>query len=485
MTVPVRHRHRDSSSHWPRATRVRRRGRRGRAQRPRRRHHPRRRRSPVVVEAKDDPGGGTRTDEVTLPGFLHDICSAIHPLGAVSPAFRDLPLEDLGLSWADPRCRPPTPSTTAAPGAPALGRGDGRGPRRPEGLASPGRSGGDDGTRSPSTSSGRWSGSPATRSPSPASGFGRSRRPRRSATGSDHPQAKALWGGIAAHAIHLSQAAHHRRRARPRRRRPRERLARRRGRLPAIADALIAHLEHLGGKVECGRHARSMDDSRGPGLPLRHDASAAARHRRAEDRRPCPAPPGALPLRAAARSRSTTPCGPVPWARPGCRRAGTVHVGGTLEEVAAAEAAVHRGEHPERPYVLVAQQSVIDPTRAPDGKHALWAYCHVPQRVDGRHDDRIEAQIERFAPGFRRRVLARTDDDPAGLEAYNPNYLGGDIASGATDGLQMSPARPSRRAPTDSGRPACGSARPRRRQAAASTACAAPRARVALRELRF
>ncbi|HEY7974381.1 MAG TPA: NAD(P)/FAD-dependent oxidoreductase, partial [Ktedonobacterales bacterium] len=128
---------------------------------------------------------------------------------------------------------------------------------------------------------------------------------------------------------------------------------------------------------------------------------------------------------------------PVPWADPACLRAGTVHVGGTLEEIAASERAVAHGQIPERPLVLVAQQSLFDPTRAPQGKHTLWAYCHVPNGSTVDMTARIEAQIERFAPGFRERVLARHVSGPADLERYNPNYVGGDINGGLQDFAQL------------------------------------------------
>ena len=129
--------------------------------------------------------------------------------------------------------------------------------------------------------------------------------------------------------------------------------------------------------------------------------------------------------------------GPVPWRAAECGQAGTVHVGGTLAEVAAAEAAVWRGEHPERPFVLVAQQSLFDPTRAPAGKHTLWAYCHVPNGSTVDMTDRILEQIERFAPGFRDRILAMAVYGPAAIERYNANYIGGDIAGGANVMDQM------------------------------------------------
>jgi phytoene dehydrogenase-like protein len=128
--------------------------------------------------------------------------------------------------------------------------------------------------------------------------------------------------------------------------------------------------------------------------------------------------------------------GPVPWAAEACRRAGTVHVGGRLEEIASSEAEVAAGRHPEQPYLLVSQPSVVDPSRAPAGQQTLWAYCHVPNgsRVD--MTERIEAQIERFAPGFRDVILERSTHDTAALEATNGNYIGGDIGGGSQDIFQ-------------------------------------------------
>jgi phytoene dehydrogenase-like protein len=129
--------------------------------------------------------------------------------------------------------------------------------------------------------------------------------------------------------------------------------------------------------------------------------------------------------------------GPIPWRAAGCSRAGTVHLGGTLPEVAAAEAAVWRGEHPDRPFVLVAQQSLFDPTRAPNGKHTGWAYCHVPSGSAVDQTEAIEGQMERFAPGFRDRILARSVLTPADVERHNANYIGGDVTGGVMDVWQL------------------------------------------------
>jgi phytoene dehydrogenase-like protein len=137
--------------------------------------------------------------------------------------------------------------------------------------------------------------------------------------------------------------------------------------------------------------------------------------------------------------------GPIPWEAEGCGRAGTVHLGGTLEEVAAGEKAVSRGEHPERPFILLAQQSLFDQTRAPEGKHTVWAYCHVPNGSQVDMTGRIEAQIERFAPGFRDLILAKTAVGTSDLERWNPNLVGGDINGGYMD-LQQLFTRPMPRA---------------------------------------
>lgn len=125
--------------------------------------------------------------------------------------------------------------------------------------------------------------------------------------------------------------------------------------------------------------------------------------------------------------------GPIPWEAPECTRAGTVHLGGTSDEIAASEAQVWNGEHPEKPFVLLAQQSLFDKTRAPAGKHTAWAYCHVPSGSSLDMTARIEAQIERFAPGFGDLVLARSTMSPVKLQEYNPNYVGGDINGGVQD----------------------------------------------------
>jgi phytoene dehydrogenase-like protein len=218
-----------------------------------------------------------------------------------------------------------------------------------------------------------------------------------------------------------------------------------RGGSQAIADALASYLRSLGGEIETGQPVASLGEVRaGAGLVLLDVTprqflalagdEAPARYRRALQKYRYG--PGVVKVDYAL-------AGPVPWRASECSRAATVHLGGTLDEIAAAEAAVSAGRHPERPYVLVAQQSLFDPTRAPEGKHTLWAYTHVPNGstlTDGTVAV-IEDQLERFAPGFRDLVLQRHILDPAALEARNPNYVGGDIAGGSAD-LQQLFARP-------------------------------------------
>jgi phytoene dehydrogenase-like protein len=396
--------------------------------------------SVTVLEAKDVAGGGTRTAEITLPGFLHDICSAIHPLGTLSPAFRDLPLAEHGLAWAEPEVEAAHPLDDGSAGlllrdiddtGDAIG--DRKGWRRLVGST----------VADWDEVTGHFFGPPLAvpRHPVALAQFGvRAVLPATVAAQMlKTPQARGLWAGIGAHAINdlakpftaaagliLTSAGHI-------------------GGWPAaiggsqrITDALIAHLESLGGSVQTGIEVRSPDDipsSRavlfnttpaqlldivGERLPERV-RSQLERFRRGG---------GSFKVDYAVD-------GPIPWKNEDARRAGTVHCGGTMDEVAASEREVHEGRLPERPFTLVAQQSVMDPTRAPAGKQAVWAYCHVPNGCTVDVTDRIEAQIERFAPGFKDTILSRTVTDPAGLEAYNANYIGGDIAGGATDGLQL------------------------------------------------
>jgi phytoene dehydrogenase-like protein len=393
--------------------------------------------SVLLVEAHARVGGGTRTEELTLPGFHHDVCSAIHPMAAASPIFRTFPLADFGLEWIDP------PAALAHP------LDDGDVAVLESSLEQTAASLGVDGavyrrTMAPFVRSHEKL-IPSLLAPLriPAHPFLMARFglfALRSATGLADamfktPRARALFAGCAAHSIlpfdRLTSAAiglvlmlagHAYGWPFPR------------GGSEAIARALARYFESLGGEIETGRPIRSLGDLPKHRAvlfdltPKQLDAicgdklPSGYRQRLASYRYG----PGVFKLDWALD-------GPIPWKNEGCARAATVHLGGTLEEMAEAEAAVWRGAHPEYPYVLVAQQSLFDPTRAPEGKHTGWAYCHVPARSTMDMTAIIERQVERFAPGFRDRILARSRMSPAAFESYNENYVGGDITGGVAD----------------------------------------------------
>jgi phytoene dehydrogenase-like protein len=394
-------------------------------------------RSVAVLEAQKTIGGGARSAEVTLPGFLHDLGSAIHPLGYASPYFRALPLEGHGLEWIHP------PAALAHPldggRAVVLERSvdetaEQMGPdadayrRLMRGIVA-------DTDRIISAFSGkpRLLHHPLAFA---ASGL----RSVRSARGLaedlfEGEEARALFAGNAAHSflpmeqrlsamfgLMLGTLGHALGWPFPK------------GGSQKIADALASYLRSLGGEVYTGFQVDSVED-----LPYtravlfdvtpRQLLKIAGQHfseRYRGSLKRYRYGPGVFKVDFALD-------GPIPWSAKGCYRAGTVHLGGTLEEISAGEAAVARGEHPDRPFVLLAQQSLFDPTRAPEGKHTVWAYCHVPNGSTVDMTTRIEEQIERFAPGFRNRILARAAVGPAELERQNANLIGGDINGGYMD----------------------------------------------------
>lgn len=402
-------------------------------------------RSVKVIERADDVGGGSRTAELTLPGFHHDVCSAVHPLAAGSPFLRGLELERYGLELVAPQLDAAHPLD------------DGTAVAFRRSLTETAVGLGVDGGRY-----GRLLGPFADNWPELADAIlGPPRIPRDpliaarfgllgalpgavlARTLFSDVRTRALLAGMAAHAIRplsapgtgafalvllaLGHAVG---------------WPIVRGGSQALASAMRTHLESFGGEVQTGREIRSLRELPRTSVVL-FDVSPRrlveicgedlpARYRRALGRYRYG--PGVFKLDYAL-------AGPVPWRAPGCATAGTVHLGGTFEEIAAAELAVSRGSHPQRPFVLVSQQSMVDATRAPAGKHTLWAYCHVPNGSDVDMTRVIEGQIERFAPGFSDLVLARTARGPAQLEAENPNYVGGDINCGAAS-LRQVLARP-------------------------------------------
>jgi phytoene dehydrogenase-like protein len=399
-------------------------------------------RSVLVLEGAPTVGGGLRTAELTWPGFRHDICSAIHPLGVGSPFFRSVALEGHGVEWIHPPLAAAHPFDDGTVAVLARSVEDTARALGPDGAAWRwllGRPAARWDTLAPDLLG------PILRVPRhplayaafglrgawPAAGLARAvfRTER----------ARGLFAGLAAHAtlplekpftaafaLVLGMAAHAVGWPLPR------------GGSQRIADALASLLRAHGGEILTGAPVAALGD-----LPparavlcdvtprqlvaMAGDRLHGLYRRRLERYRHGP---GVFKLDLALD-------GAVPWRAAECAGAGTVHVGGTLAEVAAAEAATWRGEHPERPFVLVAQQSLFDPTRAPAGKHTLWAYCHVPNGSSVEMTERILSQIERFAPGFRDRILAVSAHGPARLESYNPNLIGGDIAGGANTFDQM------------------------------------------------
>jgi phytoene dehydrogenase-like protein len=395
----------------------------------------------LLLERDRAIGGGMKTEALTLPGFAHDVCSAVHPLGADSPLFTALPLAEHGLEWIEP------PIALAHPldrDTPALLVRD---------VAATARSLGADADAYRALVepiARHWrelapdvlAGLHVPAHPLLYARFGirglpsAARVVRREFAG---PQARALIGGIASHAmqplttlgttaIALVLLATNHKSGWP--------IAR--GGSFRIAAALASYFTQLGGRIETGTMIRSFDDLP-PARAVLLDLTPRQLLQIAGDRWP------ARYRRALGRFRygpgvfkvDWALAAPVPWRDPMCHDAGTLHLAGTFDEIAAGEAAVARGEHPERPVVLLSQPSIFDPTRAPPGAHTLWGYCHVP--AGSRFDmlPRIEAQIERFAPGFRDRVLARHVLTAADIEARNPNMVGGDIGEGANTLRQL------------------------------------------------
>jgi phytoene dehydrogenase-like protein len=398
------------------------------------------RRRVTVLEGEDSLGGGCRSAELTLPGFVHDTCSTVHALALASPFLSTLPLAAHGFAPAHPDAPLAHPlddgsAVMLARSVEETARGLGPDeaayrrlfgplvrdaqplfrellgplgpPRHPLLLARFGFSG----IRSAAALAGsRFQGE---RAPALLAGCAAHSMLPLSAAAS---AAFGLVLAVSAHAVGWPVA---------------------RGGSQRLADALAAHLGELGGSVETGHRVESLGEL-GAGavlldvtprqlLRLAGGRLPRAYRRRLEGYR---YGPGVFKLDWALDA-------PIPWTAAEAGRAGTVHLGGTLDEIAAAEQAVARGGHPERPFVLLVQPSSFDPTRAPAGKHTAWAYCHVPNGSTRDMTQAIEAQVERFAPGFRGLILARSAMDTAEVERRNPNYVGGDINGGLQDLRQL------------------------------------------------
>src|SRR5262245_45937957 len=395
----------------------------------------------LVVEAEPTIGGGVRSAELTLPGFVHDICSAVHPLAMASPLFRTLPLDAHGLQWITPplMLAHPLDEGPAALVLKSVGQTAAR--LGPDGDAY---------RQLFNMIVGAWPkleasvlGPPRI----PSHPFALARFGLRAVQSAEHlarrtfatAAARALFAGIAAHGmlplderptaafgLVLGALAHIAGWVIPR------------GGAQSLTDALAGYLRSLGGEIVTGQRVMSIDD-----LPPTRAVL-------------CDLSPRPL-LRVAGHKfpdwyrqkleRYRYGCGifkvdwaldaPLPWRAEECARAGTVHIGGTLEEIARCERDASSGRIPERPFVLLAQPSLFDSTRAPADRQTAWAYCHVPHGATEDMLPRIERQIERFAPGFRDRVLARSVIRPADVEQHNANLVGGDIGSGVNDLRQL------------------------------------------------
>jgi phytoene dehydrogenase-like protein len=390
--------------------------------------------SVLVVEAKSTIGGGLRTAEITLPGFKHDICSAIHPLAVASPFFGTLPLKKHGLEFIFPTFAAAHPfdngRATILDSSPEntsrlLGADDEayrslimpvvkdwnvivndilgplHYPKHPVALANFGM-----------------------KALLPAQWIA-----KRFST----PEGRALWAGMAAHSILplnfaatsaiglvLLTTGHMKGWPIPK------------GGSQSIANALLSYFISIGGKVQTNFHVKSLDQ-----LPSAHavlfditpkqlleiagHTFSSLYKRQLEKYR---YGMGVFKIDWALSA-------PIPFTAAECRHAGTVHLGSTFEEIASSEQTAWQGRHAEKPFVLLAQQSLFDPSRVPDGKHTAWAYCHVPHGSAVDMTEAIERQVERFAPGFRDIILKRNVMNTAQMEAYNFNYVGGDINGGA------------------------------------------------------
>lgn len=396
--------------------------------------------SVLILEANETVGGGIRSDELTLASFTHDICSAIHPFGPASSFIGSLPLDEHGLEWVWPTSQLAHPldggeaviversvSETAA----ALGPDEAtyRGLFEPlvrdwdalvEQFFGP--------LRPP-------------RHPLAAARFGLTalRSVTSVARGRfEGPQARAVFAGMGSHSIlplekpmtasfgmMLGASAHALGWPFPK------------GGAQSLADAMASLFRALGGKIECGNKIESFEEIPRAKVvlfdltPRQVIEIAGTRfpsgYRRRLDK--FRYGPGVFKLDLALE-------GPIPWAASKVARSATVHVGGTLEEIAASERAPWEGRHAERPFIILAQPTLFDDTRAPSGKHTVWAYCHVPSGSTVDMTEAIEGQIERFAPGFRDLIIGRHTFNTHELQAHNPNYIGGDIGSGSHGGLQ-------------------------------------------------
>ena len=397
--------------------------------------------SVLILEAAETVGGGLRSKPLTLPGFVHDVCAAIHPLAAASPFFRSLPLADHGVTWVEPDTALAHPLD------------DGRAVLLGRSLEHTGAGLDADGSAyvdlmAPLVR--RWE--PLMdmllgplclpRHPLLLARFGLTGLRSAQTLAQDKfvgEAARALFAGLAAHAVL------------PLDKRPTAAFGLVLGILghtvgwplvsggsQRLADALASYFTSLGGGIQTNTPVTSVDDLP-PSRVVLLDVTSRQVLQLAGHRLPKSYQrqleryrygPGVFKMDWALD-------GPIPWRAEACQGAATVHLGGALHEIADSERAAFNGRHSKRPFVILAQPSLFDASRAPAGRHTAWAYCHVPHGSTADMSERIESQIEHFAPGFRDRVLARHVMAPAALEHYNSNYVGGDISGGVQDLRQL------------------------------------------------
>jgi phytoene dehydrogenase-like protein len=392
----------------------------------------------LVVEGADTIGGGVRSAPLTIPGFTHDVCSSVYPMVLATPFFRRLPLN---VDWvhAPNLVAHPFDDRTAATlkksvdeTADALGS-DAAAYRKLLGPLA---------ARSNELLADLVGPLGLPRHPLLAARFGWPALKSGRGFAESYfrgERTRALWAGLAAHAVLPLET------------RPGAAIALMlaisghahgwpfaRGGAQSLADALAAHFRSIGGTIETGHWIRTIDELP-PAKAILLDVSPRQAVALAGHRWPKRYSNALLRYRhgPGVFKVDWALSGPIPWAAAECRTAGTVHLGGTLDEIATAERGPFEERHVDRPFVLLVQPSPFDPTRAPAGQHTAWGYCHVPNGSTEDMTERIERQVERFAPGFRDVVLARHSMSPAALERYNPNYVGGDISGGVADLVQL------------------------------------------------
>ncbi|MEX1212671.1 MAG: NAD(P)/FAD-dependent oxidoreductase [Balneolaceae bacterium] len=395
----------------------------------------------TVLESADRPGGGARTDELIEPNVWNDPCSGIHPMALASPFFRSLPLDSHGLEWIHPEipvAHPLTPETSVALHSDIE--------RMCRNLDKDGDAWGDlfgrfmndwdvwcEDLLAPLRLPGRPLRMARFGTLALQSATGLARRHFQS------PSTRALFAGLAAHSLLdlnrpasaaiglvLGAAAHTSGWPLPR------------GGSASITRALITHLEQLGGQVLTNHRVRSLDELP-DNQPVLLDLTPASLIKIGENHFPAAwirklrryhYGPGAFKI-------DYLLSDPVPWNDPQLRNAGTIHLGGPMEDVAASEQAAARGTHSPTPFLLLSQPSLFDDTRTPDDRHTLWVYGHVPNGSNRDETDTYERRIEQFAPGFRTTILGRHSRTAEGFSQYNPNYHGGDINGGEANIRQL------------------------------------------------